>query len=143
MDESVNRILEAFDIGQQDVQAYSSLTLAYVGDAVYEVLIRTILVSRTRIKPNELHALTTSIVQASAQSTLANQILPLLTQEEEVVYRRGRNAKSGSVAKNARISDYRRATGLESLVGYLYLSGQGDRLLTLLKTGLTESGLIE
>ena len=130
MEESITlltKIKEAFACEGQDVRAYSPLTLAYIGDGIYELVIRSVVVERANRSANDLHKKTT--------------LLPELTEEEEAVYRRGRNAKSYTTAKNASVADYRRATGFEALMGYLYLTGQIDRMLQLIKDGIRLAGM--
>ena len=119
-----------------NVREYSSLSLAYIGDAVYEIYIRTMILAKGQRSVNAMHHETTAYVQASAQSELVRILEPLMTEEEHDVYRRGRNAKSGSVPRNQSMSDYRRATGFEALIGYLYLTGQQDRIRELLDAGI-------
>jgi ribonuclease-3 family protein len=94
------------------------------------------MVARTNTRAGLLHRQTSQMVKAEAQSKMMELLLPVLTEAEESVYRRGRNAKSPTSAKNASIQDYRRATGFEALMGYLYLSDQTDRLLELVKLAL-------
>ena len=132
MEESITlltKIKEAFACEGQDVRAYSPLTLAYIGDGIYELVIRSVVVERANRSANDLHKKTTRYVKAPAQSAMIEALLPELTQEEEAVYRRGRNAK------------YRRATGFEALMGYLYLTGQIDRMLQLIKDGIRLAGM--
>lgn len=116
--------------------AYAPLTLAFIGDAVYELLIRTLLVREAERRPNELNRASSALARAAAQSDAMEVIEPRLTKEESDVYRRGRNAKSHTMAKHATVTDYRRATGFEALVGYLYLSGQIKRLLEIVRIGI-------
>lgn len=123
-----------------DIRLYSPLTLAYIGDAVYEVIIRTVVVERGNKAANLLHRSTIKYVNAAAQAAVAMAVMDMLTEEEVSVYRRGRNAKSNTSAKNASIEDYRKATGLEALVGYLYLSDRFERILELVKSGLEKAG---
>lgn len=105
------------------------LSLAYVGDAVYEIYVRTRLIWEHPTMPaHKLHIHSIKYVKAAAQSRSIENILDMLTEEETAVYKRGRNAKSPTVPKNADVRDYRRATGFEALVGYLYLSDENDRL---------------
>ncbi|MBQ8639737.1 MAG: ribonuclease III [Lachnospiraceae bacterium] len=137
--EAVNRV---FELKPEEAGMYSPLVLAYLGDAVYELMIRTILVSKGNIQVNKLNSQATKFVKASAQAAIAHAIAEELTQEEASIYRRGRNAKSYTVAKHATMSDYRHATGLEALCGFLYLKGESERLVCLLKKGLEESGLL-
>ncbi|MBR3276471.1 MAG: ribonuclease III [Eubacterium sp.] len=111
----------------------SPLTLAYIGDAVYELVVRTIVIGRHREPVNKLNRRATMLVKAETQSEMVETLLPLFTKEEEAVYKRGRNAKSSSSAKNASIQDYRRATGFEAVMGWLYLKGETDRMLYLIQ----------
>ena len=123
-----------------DIRTYSPLALAYIGDGVFDLIIRTIVVGRGNTRANKLHCRTSHIVKAHTQAMLAEKLLPYLTEEENSVYRRGRNAHSPTMAKNATVADYRKATGLEALVGYLYLTEQFERILFLVKEGLEELG---
>lgn len=111
------------------------LVLAYVGDAVYELYVRTHLLARGILKPGDLQRVAVAYVSARGQAQAVRRLLPLLREEEAAVLRRGRNAKSG-VPKNARVADYRLSTGLESLLGYLYLTGQEGRLRELIAHAL-------
>lgn len=121
---------------------YSPLALAYIGDAVYELVIRSAILGNKELTVNHLHQKTTKLVKASAQRELFQHIQEELTEEELSVFRRGRNAKSFSVAKNASVNDYRMATGLEALCGFLYLMGRTERLLMLLRSGLRHMGYL-
>jgi len=109
-------------------QLYPPLVLAYVGDTVYDLYVRTKLILNGDATPRNLHRQATELVRASAQAAAWRRIAPLLTEQEEGIFRRGRNSHLGNVPKNAQVSDYRAATGLEALVGYLYLSGAQQRL---------------
>ena len=131
-------IREAFEIGEVDIRTYSPLTLAFIGDGIYDLVIRTMVVAKGNIPAKDLHRHTSHLVKAATQSAMVERIQPLLTEEEEGVYRRGRNAKTATMAKNASMSDYRRATGFEALMGYLYLSNRFDRILELVKYALEE-----
>lgn len=133
---STNSIDKFFGIESKDLKSFSPLTLAYIGDAVYEIVIRTIIVEKGNAPVNKLHHKASSLVKALAQREAMEKILPFLTEEEETVYKRGRNAKSYTSAKNASIIDYRIATGFEALVGFLYLAGRNARLLELVKVGV-------
>lgn len=140
MEESLSlssRIRELFGLKEVDMKAYSPLTLAYIGDAAYELVIRTMVVEKGNRQASQLHRLTTSYVKAQAQSAMIEALEPELTEEELAIYKRGRNAKSYTSAKNASILDYRKATGLEALIGYLYLSGREERVLFLIKEGIS------
>ena len=132
----LSAIKRTFAVKEVDVRAYSPLTLAYIGDAVYDVIIRTVVVERSNRPANELHKKTSSFVKAQTQAEMIEELQPLLSEEEEAVYKRGRNAKSYTSAKNASIGDYRKATGFEALIGYLYLQDRTERVLELVKTGL-------
>ena len=131
-----DQIKDIFELEDVEAKQYSPLTLAYIGDAVYEIIIRTILVEHGNAPVNKLHQKASSLVKAQAQANLIHLIEKDLTEEELSVYKRGRNAKSATTAKNASIRDYRTATGLEALVGYLYLDNQMERALKLVKLGL-------
>ena len=130
---SVSGIDSFFGIEDKDIRSFSPLTLAYIGDAVYEIVIRTIIVEKGNAPVNKLHHKASSLVKAVAQKEAMEKILPLLTEEEEAVYKRGRNAKSYTSAKNASVIDYRIATGFEALMGFLYLMGRNERMLELVK----------
>ena len=136
MEESLSllgAIRQKFVCDRVDIRTYSPLTLAFVGDCIYDLVIRTIVVERGNTAPGVLHTKKSSIVKADA-------LMEELTAEEQAVYRRGRNAHSHSAAKNASIGDYRKATGLEALYGFLYLTDQTDRLLWLIAKGLELTG---
>lgn len=117
-------------------EQYSALGLAYIGDGVYDLIIRTIVMGLGNGKVKNFHRLTSGVVKAESQAKLVKEILELLTEEEMAIYRHGRNAKSATSAKNASIVDYRVATGFEALLGYLYLQHRMDRALELVKAGL-------
>lgn len=112
----------------------NGLALAYVGDAAYEIYIRDHLVKKGQTRPNQLHRMATHFVSAKAQAFLLHAMMDedLLTEEEESMYKRGRNAKSYTSAKNADITTYRTSTGFEALMGYLHLSGQKERMEELI-----------
>ncbi len=120
---------------QQERQAdqYSPLVLAYMGDVVFEIFVREQLVKESNMPVNKLHHAASSLVKAQAQSRMIQVLEEELTEKEASIYRRGRNAKSNTSAKNASILDYRRATGFEALLGYLYLNKENDRLLELME----------
>ncbi len=129
-------IKEQFEIGEVDIRTYSPLVLAYIGDGIYDLVIRSIVVGKGNTKAGELHKRTSKVVKAASQSAMMERLLPVLTEEEEAIYKRGRNAKSPTMAKNATMADYRRATGFEALMGYLYLDNQVVRMMELIKIGL-------
>ena len=130
---------EIFHMQEVDIHTYSPLALAYIGDGIYDLIIRTLVLSKGNKQVQKLHHETSTYVQASAQSRMMRILQDKLTEEEHAVYKRGRNAKSVSPAKNQTVTDYRRATGFEALMGYLYLTGNMERLLKLVKLGLEES----
>lgn len=114
-----------------DIHEMSPLALAFVGDAVLELLVRSKLVSTTRLQPNRLHTVATHYVSAHAQSRELEILEPLLTEAEASVLRRGKNASKASVAKHATVQEYRASTGFECLLGWLYLQGRNDRIQEL------------
>ncbi len=122
-----------FQLPDTDIKSYSPLTLAYIGDCVYELIIRTFIVEQGNAPVNKLHKKVIKLVQATAQAEHFHKIEALLTEEELSVYKRGRNAKSFTSAKNAGIVEYRTATGVEALVGYLYLLNRTDRIMELME----------
>ncbi|GGE01210.1 mini-ribonuclease 3 [Paenibacillus nasutitermitis] len=115
------------------------VVLAYVGDAVFEMIVRQYLVAKPNHKSNYLHRQATSFVSAKAQRVILERWQPLLTEHEADIVRRGRNAKSGAPPKNADLADYRQATALECLVGYLYYEKQTDRLRELMEIAFQDS----
>lgn len=134
MNEDVFReIGKELQIRREDLKMYSPLVLAYVGDAVFELYIRTLLVSKGNAPVHKLHKQSISYVKAKSQSNTIHRMLEDLSAEEQDVVRRGRNAKSGTIPKNADVTEYKYATGFESLIGYLYLKEDYPRLLELLK----------
>lgn len=138
MEKGLTFLKETFDLKTQDMKTYSPLTLAYIGDAIYELVVRTVLVERGNTQVKKLHQRASRLVKASAQSAMIETLKPYLTEEEMSVFKRGRNAKVATMAKNATMSDYRRATGFEALMGYLYLTEQWERMLELMKIGIRE-----
>lgn len=125
---------------QVDIVTYSPLTLAYIGDDVYDLVIRTFLINQGNMPVNKINKRANSIVKAETQSKMIGFIEPLFSEEERAVYKRGRNAKSATTAKNASVNDYRRATGFEALMGYLYLLGRYERMIELIKVSLEKIG---
>lgn len=132
----LEKMKQEFSCEEKDIRTYSPLTLAFIGDCVFDLIIRTIIVERANRSPHDLHKMKSAVVKAKTQAELGEAIQELLSEEEQSVYRRGRNAKSGTTAKNASVGDYRKATALEALVGYLFLLNQEDRILFLVKAGL-------
>lgn len=126
----------------RDYTQLNGLALAYVGDAIYEIYIRDYLVEQGQTKPNTLHRMATHYVSAKAQAFLIQEMLEekLLSENEELMYKRGRNAKSHTSAKNADITTYRIATGFESLMGYLHLTKKTERLEELIEWCIKKVG---
>ena len=131
-------LCEGPEIKQGDLSSYSPLVLAYVGDAVYELYIRTLIVSEGNAPVNKLHKRSIGFVKAKAQSDTIHKLMDILTGEEQDIVRRGRNAKSGTIPKNADVTEYKYATGFETLLGYLYLKRDFPRLLELLRASAAQ-----
>jgi len=123
-----------------EVGELSSLALAHVGDAVYELLVRSMLCGRGIPKAEKLHRMTVSYVSAAAQAAAAARILESLTEEEVAVYKRGRNAHVHSIPKGATPGEYHAATALEALFGWLYLTGKNDRIAELFAAMMEADG---
>lgn len=148
-DEMIVRTGDCGAMDAFDARQISPLTLAWIGDAVYEVVVRNMLVRDTGIPGeavNRLNRKARSLVNAGTQSAIIGvyEDRDILTEDEQKVYHRGRNAKSNTHAKNASIQDYRRATGFEAVMGYLWLTGQTDRIIEIVRAGfegLKENGI--
>jgi len=125
-------------VSSDRLKTYSPLSFAYIGDAVYEVIIRTCMVAKYNTKADHYHRETIQYVNAAAQKRLMERMEPLLTADERKVYRRGCNARPATTAKNQSRHDYRIATGFETLIGYLYLSGEIERIFELVFSGLED-----
>lgn len=123
-------------ISSVNAQNYSPLALAYIGDSIFDVMIRTMEVSRVNMQASKYHKQVSKIVCAPAQAKMIHAIEDKLTEEEHDIYKRGRNAKSYTKAKNASTVDYRNATGFEALLGYLYLKEEFERMTDIVKMGL-------
>lgn len=119
-----------------DAKECSPLVLAYIGDCVFDLIIKTMAAGRGNRPVHKLHEETSRYVQASAQSFMMRSMQEHLTEEEHAIYRRGRNSRTVSPAKNQSITDYRRATGFEALIGYLYLRREYERLTELVALSL-------
>lgn len=141
MEKGINDyFLRKFGITQGDIRRYSPLVLAYIGDGIYDLAIRSMLVGKGNAHVNDLHRRASRLVKAHTQSEMMEVLQPELTEEELAVYRRGRNTKSVTIAKNATVADYRRATGFEAVMGYLYLQDNMDRMMELIQKGLEGIG---
>ena len=143
METSLNCFKEAMKLKEVEAREYSPLALAYLGDAVYELAIRTFVMNHGNTQVNKMHKKTAGLVKAEAQANFYKVLEEELTEEEKAVYRRGRNAKSVTMAKHATMKDYRMATGFEALMGYLYLTEQMERMAELLGHGLKKLGELE
>lgn len=142
MSDLIHVMNETLGLRAVDIRSYSPLALAYIGDGVFDLIIRSFVINKGNVQVNKMHRHTSNIVKAQTQAQMVQALEPLLNTEEEGYYKRGRNAKSHTTAKNASVGDYRKATGFEALVGYLYLTGQNERLMELMKIALTEIGEI-
>jgi len=131
-------LMAELKLPEGDIRTYSPLTFAYIGDAIYDLLIRTLVVKKGNCSPNKLHKRTSQLVKAGAQAEMAEVLLPIFTAEESSIYKRGCNAKPHTIAKNATAKEYQKATGLEAVMGYLYLQDNVERIIDLLKIGMTE-----
>ncbi len=140
MEESIKYLKEQFGLKDVDMRTYSPQVLAYIGDAVYELIIRTVLVEQGNCQASILHKKASGYVKASAQASMILALREELTEEEHHVYKRGRNAKAFSMAKHATMSEYRHATGFEALMGHLYLTGQMIRMIDLVRMGMERTG---
>lgn len=141
MGDTLSEIRAAFGGGEADLRTYSPLTFAYIGDAVFELIVRTVIVEQGQRPTNSLHKHTTKIVCAEMQAKLIEAVYDTLSEEEKNIYRRGRNTKSNSAAKNASLSDYRKATGFEALCGYLFLRNDMERVIEIVKSALELAGV--
>lgn len=144
MEESISllsAIKREFGCESADLRTYSPLTLAFIGDCIYDLLVRTLVVERGTAAPGALHREKSDVVRASAQAACADALQAEMTEEETAVYRRGRNAHPHSTAKSASLSDYHKATGLEALYGFLYLTDRTDRLLYLVHRSFELTGI--
>ena len=130
------KIRELFGITAPDLRQVPVLTLAYVGDSAYDLILRTYFAETTMLHGKPLHGKVQAYVTARSQAKIADGLQEVLTEEEAAVYRRGKNAHPETVSKHASLTEYHKATGLEALIGYLYLSGQTERAVSLVKEGM-------
>ena len=140
METGLNALKKALHLKPVEVGEYSPLALAYIGDAVYELAIRTLVMNRGNMQVNKMHKKTSSLVKAESQAHFYMLLEDELTDAEKAAYRRGRNAKSFTMPKHATMKDYRMATGFEALIGYLYITEQFERMAKLLGKGLELMG---
>ena len=132
----LDEINERFGSKRVEANSYSPLALAYIGDSVFDVVVKTVLVEDANRQVNKLHRACSRYVKAKAQADMADQIMPHLDEEEQNIMKRGRNAKPYTKAKNASYGEYCKATGLEALIGYLYLLGRISRMIEIIKEGM-------
>ena len=130
---TVNEIFNSKEVRPNE---YSPLALAFIGDSVFDLVIKSVIVEKSNCQVNKLQNKTSKIVRATTQALIVDALKDELSEEEANIYRRGRNAKPYTKAKNASYSEYCKATGLEALVGYLYLKGDTERLVSLIKLGI-------
>lgn len=127
----------------KDARQLNGLALAYMGDAVYEVYIRKFLLESGRVKPNDLHRASTKFVSAKAQAVQLHRLFEeeFLTEEEKTVAKRGRNAKSGHIPKNTDVQTYNHSTAFEAVIGFLFLTGQLERMEAVIYNILENGGV--
>ena len=135
-------IKDKFALAGSDPAQYSPLSLAFIGDSVYGLIVKTMVVLEGNCPANRLDAKAVKHIKAISQAKAADHLLEMgfFTEEETAIYRRGRNAKSPTTAKNAPGGDYRKATGLEAVIGYLYLMGQTDRVVDIIREAVKVAG---
>ncbi len=119
-----------------DIREYNIKTLAYIGDSVYELYVREHLVKNSREVASKLHVKTIKFVSAKAQEYIINNIYEMLTEEEKDIYKRGRNASTNTVPKNTDVVTYKKATGFEAVIGYLYLTKQKRRMDDIIRNSI-------
>ncbi len=138
--EFFEKISDKMNLTTEELNQLSPLVLAYIGDSVYELLIRTYTVSNNeKLSVNKLHKVSIGFVKAHAQSDVVHELMDSLREDELNIVRRGRNSKSGTVPKNADLMEYKYATGFESLIGYLYLKKDFDRLMEIFEMAINAS----
>lgn len=138
MELSFKNIKAMYGVEDKDIKTISPLVFAYIGDSVYDLIIKSILVGRGNIPVNKLHKKASDLVKAQSQVRMYESVKDVLSEDEVAIFKRGRNAKSYTSAKNASKIDYRMATGYEALIGYLYMEDKIDRIYELVKKGLEE-----
>lgn len=134
-------INQTFGMSNVKPNEYSPLVLAFIGDSVFDVVIKSVMVERGNCQVNKLQNRTSKIVRATSQALIADALKDILTEEEANILRRGRNAKPYTKAKNASYSEYCKATGLEALVGYLFLKNETERLVEIIRLGTQKAGI--
>ncbi len=132
----LNTINDTFGLHKVDTRTYSPLALAFIGDSVFAAIVKTVVIEKGNCQADKLHRYSAHLVRAESQALMYDYWQDLLTEQEVAILRRGRNAKSVNTAKNASVQDYRKATGVEALTGYLFLEGQEERLCELIRAGV-------
>ncbi len=127
-------IIKLYGLEKRDIRTYSPSVLAYIGDTVFDLFVRAAVIGEGNVSVNKMHKKCASVVKASSQARIYEKIEPMLSEEEADVMRRGRNSHQKTMAKNASAGDYHKATGLEALIGYLYMTGRAERIFELMKT---------
>ena len=145
MEESLNfsNLKKNLQIEDKDIRTFSPLSLAYIGDTIFDLMIRSVVLANGNTPVSKMHKTCSEIVCATSQAAMIDAIFDDLTVEEKEVVTRGRNAKSKTTAKNASVLDYRKATSLEALLGYLYMEDKVDRLYEIITLGLKKTGRIK
>ena len=140
----LDSIKEKFALRDVDPAQYSPLSLAFIGDSIYGAVVKTMVVLEGNCPANRLDSKAVKYVKATSQARAVKHLLDegLLTEEEMAVYKRGRNAKSPTTAKNASVTDYRMATGLEAVIGYVYLKGDMDRVIEMIREAVSVEGKV-
>ncbi|MCT4597211.1 MAG: ribonuclease III [Vallitalea sp.] len=136
MEDFIHYFRKSLDIKEVNPRQYSPLVLAYIGDSVFDLIIKSKVVGDGNAPVNKLHRRTSSYVKASAQANTFRKIQNILTEEEMSIFKRGRNAKSGTVPKNADLIEYKVATGFEALIGFLFLENRFERIIELVVEGV-------
>lgn len=138
MEEGLKYLTDLFALPKQDLRTYSPLTLAYIGDGAYEIIVQDFVGEAGKLSGELFAQKSKPLVKAGTQSAIIQKLEPMLTEEEYRIYKRGRNAHSPTMAKHASMTDYRRATGFEALIGYLYLKEEWKRMLQLIREGISD-----
>ena len=142
MEKLIDNILVEFKINEKEIKNYSMLSLAFLGDSIHSLYIRNYLITKANFKVKELHSMATKYVKAKSQSIVIENLNDLTLEEEQIV-KTARNSKTNNIAKNSTIKDYKNATAFESLLGYLALNKNYERLNKILKKSveITEKSL--
>ena len=138
IDLSFKTITENWNVTKKDIRTYNPVTLAFIGDTIYDLFVRTLIVGEGNASVNVMNRRAASIVKAEAQAKVHDLILPMLSEQEADILRRGRNAHKKTSAKNASITDYHKATGVEALIGYLYMSGDTERIYEIMRLAISD-----